>query len=128
MISASLARTNERVHVHNERNFPQAKFNSEINARFLLNGRGNLYFLMHDNSVRIILLNFKKKAKNFIGGKKDIGERRSKPLFCDANYDRENNDSTNTLRARRFKWSDVSTIFFYFSSCLILSTCQVFFP
>ena len=29
-------RANERVHVHNERNFPQAKLDSEINARFLL--------------------------------------------------------------------------------------------
>ena len=54
-IFSSLARTNDRVHVHNERNFPQAKFDSKINARFLLNGRGNLYFVMHNNSVRIIL-------------------------------------------------------------------------
>ena len=36
-ISASLARANERVHVHNERNFPQAKLDSEINVPFLLN-------------------------------------------------------------------------------------------
>ena len=43
-IFASLARANEPVHVHNERNFPQAKFDSEIYARFLLNGRGNQYF------------------------------------------------------------------------------------
>ena len=46
-IFASLARKNERVYVHNsgkERNFPQANFDSEMNARFLLNGRGNLHF------------------------------------------------------------------------------------
>ena len=55
---ASLARANERVHEHNERNFPQARLNSEIKARFLLNGHGN--FLVHNNGVYIILLNLKK--------------------------------------------------------------------
>ena len=43
---ASLARANEREHKHNEKNFPQAYLNSEINARFLLNGHGNIYFLV----------------------------------------------------------------------------------
>ena len=39
------ARINERVHVLNERNFPQAKLDSEIKARFLLNDpHNNLYF------------------------------------------------------------------------------------
>ena len=33
----SLARANERVHVHNERNFPPTKLDSEINVPFLLN-------------------------------------------------------------------------------------------
>ena len=33
----SLARANERVHVHNVRDFPQAKVVSEVNALFLLN-------------------------------------------------------------------------------------------
>ena len=55
-IFASLARANERVHVHNERTFPQAKLDSEVNARFLLNEHGNLYFLLHNNSIHIILL------------------------------------------------------------------------
>ena len=45
MISASSERANELVHVRNERYFPQAKLNSEINAGFLLNGHGNLHFL-----------------------------------------------------------------------------------
>ena len=26
----------------------------------------------------------------------------TEPLLCEANYDRENNDSTNALRSRRF--------------------------
>ena len=56
---ASLARANERVHVHNERNFPQAKLDSELIFRFLLNEQGDLYFLLHNNSVHIVLLNLK---------------------------------------------------------------------
>ena len=44
-ILASIARANERVHIHNERNFPQDKLDSEINVRFLLNEHGDLYFL-----------------------------------------------------------------------------------
>ena len=47
-----------RVHVHNERNFPQAKLDSEINVRFLLNEHGDI-FLLHNNSVHIVLLNLK---------------------------------------------------------------------
>ena len=74
-IFASLARANERVHVHNERNFPQAKLDSEINARFLLNEHSDLYFLLHNNSVHIVLLNLKEKYKILLEGKKDIGER-----------------------------------------------------
>ena len=58
-IFASLARANERVHVHNERSFPQAKLDSEINVRFLLNDNGELYFLLHNISLHIVLLNFK---------------------------------------------------------------------
>ena len=58
-IFASLARANERVHVNNETNFPQAKLDSEIIVRFLLNEHGGLYFSLHYNSVHIVLLNLK---------------------------------------------------------------------
>ena len=47
------------MHVHNLRNLPQAKFDSEINVRFLLNEHGDLYFLLHNNRVHIVLLNLK---------------------------------------------------------------------
>ena len=63
------------MHVHNERNFPQAKLDSEINVRFLLNKHGDLYFLLHHKSVHIVLLNLKKKKKILSEGKKDIGKR-----------------------------------------------------
>ena len=63
------------MHVHNERNFLQAKLDSEINVRFLLNEHGDLYFLLHNNSVHIILLNLKENWKKLSEGRKDIGER-----------------------------------------------------
>ena len=63
------------MHVQSERNFPQAKLDSEINARFLLNGHGDLYFLLHNNIIYTILLCLKKNLKKFIGGKKDKDER-----------------------------------------------------
>ena len=37
---ALLAHANECVHVHNEKNFPRAKLDSEINVPFLLNEHG----------------------------------------------------------------------------------------
>ena len=58
------------MHVHNERNFPQAELDSEINVPFLLNEHGDLYFLMHDNSVHIVLLNLKKTTKFYRKEKK----------------------------------------------------------
>ena len=58
-----------------KRNFPQAYLDSEINVRFLLNEHGDLYILLHNNSVHIILPHLKKNAKISSEGKKDIGER-----------------------------------------------------
>ena len=54
---------NERVRVHNERNFPQAKLGNEINVPFLFNGHGDQYFFSHNDSVHIILFNLKKIKK-----------------------------------------------------------------
>ena len=69
-IFASLARANEPVHVQNEIHFPQARLGSEIKARFLLNEHGNLYFLLHNNSPHVILLNLNKSLRNLSEGKK----------------------------------------------------------
>ena len=60
------------MHVNNERNFPQAKLDSEINVRFLLNEHGDLYFLSLNNSAHIIPVNVTKK-KTYLR-KKDTGE------------------------------------------------------
>ena len=62
------------MHVHKERNFPQAKLDSEINVRFLLNEHDDLYFLLHNSSGHIILLNLKENNKILSEGKKDRGE------------------------------------------------------
>ena len=56
---ASLARANELVHLHSKINFPQAKLDSELNARFLLTKHGNLYFLLLNSSVHVILFDLK---------------------------------------------------------------------
>ena len=69
-----------------QKKFPLAKFNSKINACFLLNGHGDLYFLLHNNSVHTFLLCLKKCKKECI-----------KLLLCEANYHHENNDSTNAF-------------------------------
>ena len=60
-------------HLHNERNFPQAKLDSEINAHFLLNKRGNLYFSLLNNSAHDILFNLKIFIKDY-WKEKSIGE------------------------------------------------------
>ena len=63
------------MHVDNESNFPQAKLDSEINVRFLLNEHGDLYFLLHNNNVHVVLFNLKGNYKILSEGKKEIGER-----------------------------------------------------
>ena len=68
-------------------------------------------FLLHSNSVHITLFNLNKFKKFFFYRKGDIGERLHKTVIWDANYNRENNDYTNALRPRRFKWCDFSTKF-----------------
>ena len=55
------SRANERVQVHNVRDFPQTKLDSEINARFLLNDSGQLNFLLYNNSAPVTLLKKQKK-------------------------------------------------------------------
>ena len=60
MIFASLARVNERARVRNERDFPQTKLDSEINARFLLNEHGDPHFLFSKFNENNILNNWEK--------------------------------------------------------------------
>ena len=69
----------ERLHVHNVRDFPQAKLDSEINPRFLLNEYGDLY-LLHNCGVQIILFKLKNKKKNCSEGKNHIAKRVQKTV------------------------------------------------
>ena len=48
MTFASLARTHDHARVLNVRDFPQAKLESKINARFHSNENGHSFFLMHE--------------------------------------------------------------------------------
>jgi len=61
-IFATLARAHERALVHNVRDFPQAKLDSEIYVRFLLNEHGDC---MNLNYTRLYTrdLDFKKRLK-----------------------------------------------------------------
>ena len=62
-------------------------------------------------------------------GKKILPKACAKPLLQHANYDHENNNSTNALRPSCFKLCGLSPNFkCYGSICSTLSTCQVFFP
>ena len=69
-IFASSERANECVHAHNEKRFPQAKIDSEINVLFLINMHGDLYF--YHNIIVYITSSIIKK--NYRTEKKDIGE------------------------------------------------------
>ena len=124
-IFASLARVNERVHVHNERILNQAELDSVINVPSFLNEHGDLYFLSHNNSVRIILFNLQKSKKILPDREKDVGESEQKTVLWNGNYDRENNDYRNALRPCLFKWWD----FLQISYDIVPYTrhfCQVF--
>ena len=92
------------MQVQNERKFPQAKLDSEINVRFLLNEHGDLYFFAQ-KIVYILSSLVSKELKNFTGRKKIYIYMKActKPLLWNANCDRENNDYTNALRPRHFK-------------------------
>ena len=57
---ASLVRANERARTQNVRDFPQAKPDSEINARFLLNETGDPHFLFYKFNENYILNNWEK--------------------------------------------------------------------
>ena len=70
---------NEQVHVHNERNFPQIKLNSEINVPFLSNEHGDILFLSQNNSAHIIL--FHLKNKNFYRREKKNRWKRAKHCY-----------------------------------------------
>ena len=64
MIFASLAHIHEHVLVQNVRDFPQTEFDSEINARFLLNEHGDPYVFFIISMRKISSITEKKISRN----------------------------------------------------------------
>ena len=70
----------------------------EIYCRFLVNKHGDLYFLLQNFDVQIVLFELDNFKKKFIGEKKKIQQNAcTKSLLEDANYDLENNDPRKVL-------------------------------
>ena len=80
-IFASLERAHQRVHVHvhNVRDFPQNKLDSEIKAPYLLNEHSDPHFLFHkfinNNILNKWEKNWQKSMATFLANKKNATER-----------------------------------------------------
>ena len=115
------------VHVHNKKNFPQAKLYSEINVRFRLNKHDYLYFLFLYNSVHIILFNLKKITKFFIECKKRHGWKSAQNCYCGMQIMTTKTTAIQMLYIHVVLNSVISwQILWYCSICLTLSNSQVF--
>ena len=79
------------------RDFLPAELDNEINARFLLTERSDLYFLLHNFGLQI-------KKQNLCSYLKAS----TKPLLENDNYDLENKESTNVLSRYSLKLCDSS--------------------
>ena len=67
MILVSLARTHERAHTQNLRDFPQTKLDGEINSPFLLNEHGDpLFFQVFAMNSLLHVNNIFKEEKSLI--------------------------------------------------------------
>ena len=107
-ISVSLVCANERVYKNNKRNFPQAKLHGKINACLLLNEHSDLYFLLHNNSVHIILFNLTKNSKVFMKWKRRYRWKCAQNRYSGMQI---MTAKLNTLHPCHFKWCDSSTNF-----------------
>ena len=65
-IFAPFARAHGRVHVQNVRDFPQTKFDSEINSSFLLNEHGDPRFLSQVCVKNSVIRNIFEEEKSLI--------------------------------------------------------------
>ena len=64
-IFASLTIFAPLTRVQNETDFPQAKLDSEINARFLLNEHGDPHFLMYEFKLHKFIYNISRFEEKF---------------------------------------------------------------
>ena len=67
-------------------------------------------FLLHNNSGHIIHFNLTKFKNFYLTEKKILVKSGTKPLLWNVNYDRGNNDYTNALNPRCFKWCDYDIV------------------
>jgi len=130
-ILKSLSCAYKWVHGHNVRDFPQAKLDSKINARVLLNKNGDLYFLLHCIAKLFWCTNYLLKGKKL--GKKLLRKENS---YCwksaqnrylvleDANYDLENNDLKNVLSECHLESCDFSIT--YILHCSRYPRCSAY--
>ena len=72
-IFTSLARARERVHIQNERDFPQTKSDSEINSPFLLNEHGDPNFFFQVFAKNSLIKNIFEEEKKFDSGTRFFG-------------------------------------------------------
>ena len=61
----ALALAHERGRVQNEKDIPQAKLDSEMNARFLLNEHGDPHFLIHESKLHKVIYNISRFEGKF---------------------------------------------------------------
>ena len=73
---------------------------------FLVNGHGDLYFLLYNFGALIILFMLKKLKEICWSRLKDIAESVQKTQVNHANYNLENKDLTNVLSHCRLKEFD----------------------
>ena len=114
-IFASSARTNERVHVQNVRDFPQTKLDSGINSPFLLNEHRDPPFLFR-YLLRIDLMKniFEAEKKNmifFLENTSQLGvfwPRRG--LQANHGTVRKSTISPQTSNQKRLKWSNTAYV------------------
>ena len=98
---------------------------------FLLNQRGDLYFLLHKNIVHNIHLNKKNiHIKKCVGREKRYTRKRAQNRYSNMQImtTKTTTPRTRPLRPRCLKLFDLSASFIYCSIVSTFSTCQVFFP
>ena len=90
------------MHIHNERNFPQAKLDSEIYVPFFKTSMVTCIFYC---IMTVNILSSTGQQKRY------IGQSVQTAVLWNANYDSENKDYMNALCSRRLKWCDFSINF-----------------
>ena len=98
-IFVSLACTHDRMHVHNVRDFHQAKLENEIYAHFLLNEHGEPHFLMHEFKLHKVIYNTSHAFKKALLMTVIKGLVFSKMFYCSSVWSNTSTTNINKLQA-----------------------------